>query len=238
MTFDLLKNFMPGGKPTFFNAEGGAGGVGAPAGEGGQTVLGGAANQGNGAGGNTGEGSAPGEPSGTPADGAAGVGDVGESGVPEAYDLGAFTEMGLPDNVLETIGNAYREAGLSQDQVNALAAAEAAMNEQLDTLRAESLNEQAGEWFKAAQSDPELGENWDLTSQRVAAGLKELGADDAFIQLMEETALGSHPLIVKAIARVGQVASNDVFENANTAGEKVPTEASWYGDTTPSAKKG
>lgn len=107
----------------------------------------------------------------------------------------------------------FREDGLSQERAqeyvtmyateinNERAAAEIALQEQAD--------EQAANWKKAVQTDPDIGgENLKKNLGISALGVKSVGTPE-LAQVLKDSGLGNHPAIVKAFYKVGLMFAED-----------------------------
>lgn len=227
------------------SGNGNGGGVG---GEGGDTGAGGAGGNG---------GAQAGGPGGNPdATGGNddGAGESGGSELPESYTFEFQNGYALSDAQRADYDAMFRELGLSQEAVDKMIAVEDKIAADIAQEASDALAKQAGEWEAAAKADKELGADWELTEMRAAAGMQALlapgeGASpeaaakakaeaDTFVRLMDRSGLGNHPVILKAFARVGQYLTNDKFDRGGASDDSVPTEKSWYGNTTPETKKG
>lgn len=176
-----------------------------------------------------GEGAAPTQ------DGAQG----GDQTLPESYAISFQNEelAGLGEDFFAPYQEAYRELGFSQEQVDKLVSAEeqifGSIQEQVRAAR----EAQSAQWLEAAQADNDLGANWDLTLQRVGAGLQASGLSEDEIGILESAGLTNMPGLIKAFSMLGQMTSGDRFDVGTPAEPSRDTASSWYGKTTP-AKRG
>lgn len=134
--------------------------------------------------------------------------------VPEGFDGDAFFE-GFADFA--------KEQGFSSAQAQKFAERYAGqVNAAKEQVQAAHKERVAG-WFAATKADKEIGgakfeENWNLAKQ----GLSAVASDD-FKQMLVETGLGSHPAMVRTLARIGRaIAEDSSAGTGGAAGEAKP----------------
>jgi hypothetical protein len=193
--------------------------------------------------------------------GAAGTGDAGAqgNGVPQGdatgaggdttgttggddpsawtYELNYPEAFGLEGERMEEWTGLLREIGVTPEQAAKIAEKEAAWFEASQAETQETLTE----YGKVVEADKYLSENWDLTVKRMEAGLAAAKVSPEFREFLtspEGLVLAANPDIIRAFAMLGQTTSNDKFETGQTSEASVPTQRSWYGNTTPETKRG
>jgi hypothetical protein len=153
------------------------------------------------------------------------------------YDVKFPDAFGLKQEQLEGWTNALREAGIKPEQAAKIAEFEIAQFEA-------SVQAQQGlldGYAKAVENDPFLSENWELTTQRMEAGLNAVGVSPEFKEFLaspDGLVLSAIPEVMKAFAMLGKMTSNDTFEGGRASNDTEPAHRSWYANTTPQTKKG
>lgn len=225
------------------------GGDPAPGGAGGEDTADDAGNQGDGGespdtvlNGGTADGEDnPGEDEDGAGDDDAGDGDDAGD-VPEEYD---FSEVELPegmelDSELAAAATpVFKDLGLTQDQANKLVDLFANHAAQQAAAQMTSVKDMIKGWVDTAKADEEIGgANWDENVRLANTALREFGTPELIQDVMVNQGIGNHPEVIRFAARIGKhIASDNAPTGNSTDGDPVPTEASWYGDTTPAAKQ-
>lgn len=103
-----------------------------------------------------------------------------------------------------------RNLGLSEEQTQKLAEHSAAARATtLDAQRA-ARNRQVDDWNKALREDKDFGgEKFAENVEYFKAGVKHLDESGELTALLEETGYGSHPAVVRAVARIGRQLNGD-----------------------------
>lgn len=130
--------------------------------------------------------------------------------VPEAYELTAPEGMTIDAGLLEEATPIFKEAGLSNDQAQAILPAAKSLMEktQQSTLQGviDAGNQQRKAWLDAAKADETIGgANWDKSLHDAAKALDALGhpEDSPFRQALNETGFGNHPEFIRIFAGLG-----------------------------------
>lgn len=174
---------------------------------------------------------------GTGAGGGTTVTTGGDDASAWTYELSYPETFGLEGERMEEWTGLLREIGVSPEQAAKIAEKEI---EWFEATQAES-QEQLTEYSKAVDADKYLSEDWNLTVKRMEAGLTAAKVSPEFREFLaspEGIMIAAHPDIIRAFAMLGQTTSNDKFETGQTSEAAVPTERSWYGNTTPETKRG
>lgn len=158
-------------------------------------------------------------------------------GAPEAYaEFTAPEGLELNPAIMPELGEVFRELNLPQDKAQGVlnkllaiqAKAEGTPEQQIEAQNSQiaEINAQLAE---QSRNLPELGgENFNRTMEIAGKVMAKFGTTE-FRELINYTAVGSHPEFVKFIHAIGSAMSDDVFENGGAApgGQKTPAERLW-----------
>ena len=169
-------------------------------------------------------------------------GDKGEdAGVPDEYTFELPDGMEVDTTMVEALSPAFKELGLTNDQASMLASkyAEqmAAQAEQMNT----TLNEQYDAWVNEGKKDREIGHNnWQPSVDLANGVIRKFGNARLVEEAMVSSGVGNHPEMIRFLSRIGKALSDDTLMTGSQTdtGDPVPAENRWYGDTTPTTKKG
>ena len=157
--------------------------------------------------------------------------------VPEAYELTAPEGMTLDADLLAEATPIFKEIGLSNEAASkVLPLAQSLITKTQEATVQQFIdqgNQQRKAWLDAAKADPEIGgPQWDATLHTAGRGLDALGYGEgsALRALLNETGLGNHPEMIKAMAKVGSMVGEDGNFVRADAGAKVelPLEKRLY----------
>jgi hypothetical protein len=151
-----------------------------------------------------------------------------DKSIPETYELKPFkigegddaAEVQIDAALLEEATPLFKEAGLTQQQLDKLAPVALKLEEKFMERQQEAFAAVKTDWAKATKDDPEIGgKNMKATIDNVAKALDFLGhpsvkdkdgnETDPFRQLVNHTGVGNHPEFVRAFAKIGALASED-----------------------------
>lgn len=158
--------------------------------------------------------------------------------VPEAYELTAPEGMTIDADLLTEATPIFKELGLSNEAASkVLPLAQSLIAKTQDATVQQFIeqgNQQRKAWLDEAKADPEIGGNkWDTTLHTAGRGLDALGYGEgsALRTLLNETGLGNHPEMIKAMAKIGGMVGEDGDFVRADAGAKVEEtrEERWYG---------
>ncbi len=169
-------------------------------------------------------------------------GDDGENpDVPETYEFNNLPEgMEVDEGLAEGITPVFRELGLNQEQADKLVNAYAAEMQRQAEASVDAVRELVTGWVNTAKADKEIGHaNWQGSIDAANAVIREFGTSELVSDVMVGQGMGNHPEMIRMLARIGKAIGDDslVTGKATDTGEAAP-EAVWYGQTTPSSKKG
>lgn len=114
-----------------------------------------------------------------------------------------------------------KSAGLTSEQAEKVLALTHAANVEAQKAAADAHSKRITEWETALKADKELGgAAFEATKAAAQKAIVKFGSD-ALKELFESTALGSHPEMVRFVARVGKAMAEDSI--AGTSGAPAPT---------------
>lgn len=159
--------------------------------------------------------------------------------VPEAYELTAPEGMTIDADLLAEATPIFKEAGLSNDQAQAILPAAKSLMEKTQSATVQQMidagNQQRKAWLDEAKADAEIGGNkWDASLHSAAKALDALGHPEGspFRTALNETGFGNHPEFIRIFAGLGaRIGEDGDFVRAD-AGAKVEEtrEQRWYGN--------
>lgn len=165
------------------------------------------------AGGEGQEGVAPPDSDETGAEG----GTEGE-GTPEPTEYGDFTMpegYEIQPEMLEEFLPIAREAGLKQEQAQQLVDLGSKLVERVQTQQRDAFESQRAEWRKAVETDAQLKGSLETASKGVGRMAEKV---EGLRELLNDTGLGDHPVMVRLFASIGEGVSEDKFETAGRGG--------------------
>jgi len=162
-------------------------------------------------------------------------------GAPEAYEIKAPEGMTFDKDAFEAVEPVLKDLNLSNEAAQAVVNAYAEKILPLMAERAKAEGEALGadmrrEWAQQAEKEfdgkegrPTLQEAKALSRQaflKFGVGGKE---DDPFLQLLDDSGLGSHPVMVRTIAMIGRAVGEGTIETGGTGGAKPRLADRIYG---------
>lgn len=167
-----------------------------------------------------------------------------QAAAPEAYAFSNLPEgYALSETDLAGITPLFKELGLTQEQADKLVAYDAqrqlAANspEAQEAAQAQALeahNKQVDEWVGSLRNDPEFGgAKFDANVATAQKAMTAYGSPE-LTELLDESGLGSHPLFVKLMHKIGQDLGEGQLHRTTT---EQPGDKSWaqrmYPDLNP-----
>lgn len=144
--------------------------------------------------------------------------------VPEKYEIKAPEGMKVDQNLLDALSPVFKEIGISNAQAQKLADAYAPVIKQASEAQhkqaMEAFDKQIEDWGKETKAM--LGADGSKALAPAARFITQFAGKDApaVKQLLNDTGLGNHPLIVKMLIAAGKSISQDSFvEGGSPAGE-------------------
>ena len=136
--------------------------------------------------------------------------------VPEAYELTAPEGLTIDADLLAEATPIFKEAGLSNDQAQAILPAAKSLMEKTQQATIQTMidggNQQRKSWLDAAKADEQIGGNkWDASLDSAGKALDALGHPEGseFRTALNETGFGNHPEMIRIFARLGQMVGED-----------------------------
>lgn len=172
----------------------------------------------------------------------------GDAGKPEADPKDVVPEDGvyaytLPEGltadpaVSEAMNPVFKEAGLTQKQVDLVVGKYADLIQQDQLARTAKVDETLTGWLDTAKKDPEIGgDNWDASVKNANAVLDRFG-DDEIDAALRQTGAGVHPSIIRLLSRVGKAIADDTFVAGKSAEPEKHSFEDYYAKTTPEGKR-
>jgi antitoxin component of RelBE/YafQ-DinJ toxin-antitoxin module len=126
---------------------------------------------------------------------------VPASGAPEAYDFRAPEGGTLDPAVLESATPIFKELGLSQDAAQKLVDFYTAQTGKINADLVKSVETMRAGWREAVMKDADLGSKLDSVKTELGRAKDRLSPEvrTAFDTALNETGMGDHPAIVKAL---------------------------------------
>jgi len=146
--------------------------------------------------------------------------------VPEdgKYDLKMPEGVELDQALLDAVAPEFKASGLTTKQAQALTDKFIAIQQERETQRATEWETTKQGWVDQAKKDPEMGgAKWDETA-RVASGLVKRHGNDAFREYLNSSGAGNHPEMIRFMAKVGAMMSEDTPATAAPAGKPAPQD--------------
>jgi hypothetical protein len=137
-----------------------------------------------------------------------------ETPAPDAPAAPAY-EFALPDGVaidaalLEQVAPVLQAANVPAEQAQALVSLYAQHVAAQDAARLEAQQQQVQAWADEVRADPEIGGAKLAATLNVAQRAIHRFGGDPLKQLLNETGLGNHPVLVRAFAAAGAAVSED-----------------------------
>jgi hypothetical protein len=156
--------------------------------------------------------------------------DAGDT-VPEdgVYKLTLPDDMPVDDALLAAISPAMKEAGITGKQANTLAAAFAAQKK----AEVEQWGQTVSGWVDSAKKDPEIGgANWDSTVKSATKVIGQFGTPE-LKEYLNMTGAGNHPEVIRLMAKVGAVISEDTPTATSKGGQARDAVTVLYPDDQP-----
>lgn len=134
----------------------------------------------------------------------------------EPYDLTAPEGFEIPEDNLKAFATACHNAGITKEQADKLLAWH---KEQADRQKQDA-SSVVQEWHKEIQADPEFGgSQWNATRAAAMKAFQVFDPDGALRSFLRETQYQHHPLVVRAVARVGRAMTEHGWVASHGQGE-------------------
>lgn len=155
--------------------------------------------------------------------------------IPEAYELTLPEGMALDADLLGEVTPVFKEIGLTNEAANKLMPFAAKLLEKsrtpFETQMLEAISAQRKAWLDEAKSAEDIGgPKWDATLGVAAKGLDAMGfkAGTQFRALLNDSGLGNHPDMIRAFAKLGELAGEEGDFARADAGAPVDALSEMY----------
>lgn len=158
--------------------------------------------------------------------------------VPEGeYDINlpeGMEDMPLDEGLAAKAQPVMKELGLTQEGADKLVALLAEARAEQAQKLTDAFTQQREQWMKDLKNDPEVGgDKFDENVGVALRGIEAFGGDE-LKNVMNQTGVGNHPVLVKAFYKIGLTVKEDQpGVGSNVGGENV--EDTFYKDTTPAS---
>lgn len=166
-------------------------------------------------------------------------GQEGDDVTYEPFDIPEGLEV--DEQMLDSVTPVMKELGLEQEQAQKMVSAYADIVQQQAEAQADLIKQTFEGWVETAKKDPEIGgDKWQATVDKANAVIRKIGTKELIDDVLVGNGMGNHPEVIRVFARI----ADDVLSDEAPTGKQtdasgpVSPESDWYGDTTPSAKKG
>lgn len=133
------------------------------------------------------------------------------------YTLTMPEGVELDAQLLDAISPKFKELGLTNKQAQSLADSFIAHQQETMKARVEEWSNTVSSWAENAKKDPEIGgSKWDETA-RLAGGVVSRFGTPELAAYLDETGAGNHPEMIRLMAKIGSVISEDRPASGGTA---------------------
>ena len=134
-------------------------------------------------------------------------------------------DTGLEGEDLEQLEKWAKTVGLSKEQAEKIRDQHAKERADLP----QRMMQQDQEWRDELYADKEFGgQNWDKTVTNARKALQAYDPTGEAVELLRQTGYGSHPTLVRLLARIGADMGEDNVLRAGTSGGETPLEDRLY----------
>ena len=129
---------------------------------------------------------------------------------PEPYELTAPEGFNIPEENLKSFAEAAQKAGLSKEQAEAMLAWHKGQDEAIRKASAIAEQQVIAGWQKEIMDDPEFGgAKYKETIADARRALRFADPDGSLRKLLKDMKADYHPVVVRAVARIGRGMAED-----------------------------
>lgn len=146
-----------------------------------------------------------------------------------------YTDFTVPDgvemdaDVLNDFKGIARDLGISQEAAQKLIDLQSSMETKRSAAAEQAQAAQKQQWADQVKADPELGgANLSKTVETAVKAIEQYGTPE-LRDLLSETGLGNHPLMVKFCHAIGKAMSEDNLVMGGSQATKLSPEEIMYG---------
>lgn len=143
--------------------------------------------------------------------------------LPEKYDLKNSKDSLLDASHVEKIASFAKERGFSQEHAQVLLDRENEAVSGFAKKQVDDLKKKAEVWVSEVKNDAELGGDGFNKNIEMAKRVVSRFGSDSLKKTLDDTGLGSHPELVRFVARIGKAMSEDqlvIPSHSGGAGKK------------------
>lgn len=134
--------------------------------------------------------------------------EYGDFTLPEGYTLDDADA-----GVLKEVGQQFK---MPQEVLQRLVDLKVSMDQRQHEQQQQAYQKQVAEWANQAKADKEYGGEKLQQSLSTGRAVFELNRGEEFRSLLNETGLGSHPVVIAVMAQVGKMMGNDQMVTGKT----------------------
>lgn len=137
------------------------------------------------------------------------------------YDLKLEEGFTADPGLLKLATTEFRKAGLSNEQVQAVANLQMQIQKQQQEQQVQAFDKQMEAWINEAKADKVYGgQAFDANIKTALMPLSKFG-DPELRELLDRSGIGNHPAMIRIFYRIGKAMAEDTgFNPANSAGAK------------------
>lgn len=146
-----------------------------------------------------------------------------------------YTDFAVPEGVemdaevLDNFKGIAKELGIPQEAAQKLIDLQASLETKRSAAAEQAQAAQKQQWADQVKADPELGgANFDKTVETAIKAVEQYGTPE-LRDLLSETGLGNHPLMVQFCHRIGKAMSEDNLVMGGSQATKLSPEEIMYG---------
>jgi hypothetical protein len=145
-----------------------------------------------------------------------------------AYEFSFAEGVEVDPDTLGSLKELSKELGLTQEQAQKIADLGAAQSQKWVALQEQAITEASAQWVEEVKADKEIG--GDRLSENLGIAKRALDrfGTPELTRLLDESRLGNHPELIRAMYRIGKAISDDAV---------VPGSRSAFGSTNSLAQR-
>lgn len=158
-----------------------------------------------------------------------------DTGPPEdgKYTFEMPDGMEIDETLAEALSPVMAELGLTNTQANALAKTYAEVTQQQADAQVKQWEQTNEQWLAAAKADKVIASlGWDTAIRHAESALEQFDPEGELSEAIGTGVVnGSHPALIRALARAGAALASDTTETSPAGGQApdAPPEDRWYG---------
>ena len=158
----------------------------------------------------------------------------GEQQKAESFELKASEDFPVPEENLKSFAEAAMKVGMTKEQAEAMLGWHREWHQHITKQQSIAESQLIAGWQREILDDPEFGgQNYKATIADGRRALREFDPDGSLRRVLKEMRADFHPVVVRAIARVGRSMREHNIVGASNGGgnrERVPLEERMWPD--------